>query len=166
MFWGVLEILWWCYVLRVSVLDVLMSCCLGTLESWSKDIFLERFCDSQHLSRKISTIIRKDFYNYQERFFNFQERDVVWFIFSMISEEVVWFSTMFRSGCMIFYNFHGKFLQFSEEVLWFSIIFRRGCMILYNFSEEVALFYIIFRRGCVILYLFSGEVAWFHIIFQ
>ena len=162
MFWGVLEILWWCYVLRVSVLNVLMSCCLGTLESWSKDIFLERFCDSQHLSRKISTIFRKEIYN-------FQERDVVWFIFSMISEEVVWFSTMFRSGCMIFYNFHGKFLQFSGEVAWFSIIFGRGCMNLYNFSGEArgrfALFYIIFqerlcdfisffRRGCMILYHF------------
>ena len=162
MFWGVLEILWWCYVLRVSVLDVLMSCCLGTLETWSKDIFWRGFvilniCQERFLqfSGKRSTIFRREM--------------LCKFIFSMISEEVVWFSTMFRSGCMIFYNFHGKFLQFSGEVAWFSIIFGRGCMNLYNFSGEArgrfALFYIIFqerlcdfisffRRGCVILYHF------------
>ena len=145
--------------LCLGCLDVLLPRYLGDME---QGYFLERFCDSQHLSRKISTIFRKEIYN-------FQERDVVWFIFSMISEEVVWFSTMFRSGCMIFYNFHGKFLQFSGEVAWFSIIFGRGCMNLYNFSGEArgrfALFYIIFqerlcdfisffRRGCVILYHF------------
>ena len=58
--------------LCLGCLDVLLPRYLGVME---QGYFLERFCDSQHLSRKISTIFRREM--------------LCKFIFSMISEEVV-----------------------------------------------------------------------------
>ena len=149
--------------LCLGCLDVLLPRYLGVMEQGGFVILnncQERFLQ---LSGKISTITRRDFSIFRREmlcdlYFPWFQKRLCDFIQCLV-----------RSGCMIFYNFHGKFLQFSEEVLWFSIIFRRGCMNLYNFSGAArgrfALFYIIFqerlcdfisffRRGCVILYHF------------